>query len=93
MVTFFNRVRFVPPAGGPAHLTLGVEVEPMRAKDAVEKHQKKADVCKQGRTAPAAAWHRGRGSAMDDVAVDSDVGAEAVSEAGVPLTGHCVAVV
>ncbi|WP_419703234.1 hypothetical protein [Promicromonospora sp. NFX87] len=66
----------------------------MRAKDAVAKYRQKfACVREQSWTVPAAAWHRGRGSAMDNVAVDGDVVARRVSEAGVPLVGRLGAVV
>ena len=37
-----NRVRFVPDAGVPSRIRLGVEVEPMRAKDAVGTHGQEA---------------------------------------------------
>lgn len=66
----------------------------MRANDAVGKHgQKITGAREQGRTAPAVAWHRRRGTAMDTMAVDSNIVAEMVPEAAVPLAGHRAAVV
>lgn len=66
----------------------------MRARDAVGKYrQKVACVHGQNRTVPAAAGHRGHGSAMDNIAIDSDVVAGMVHDVGLPLAGHRVAVV